>query len=243
MNSPDGQCRKSDSIRPVNGVKKNGVIDQNGSIGKEKAACAHENMQNGQSLITAGDRCAHSSYQQQSCTAGVKTMSLEEMDLIILIGHILARDIVSYVSSKGLPGQPKPCGIHASIISTLRRTVDQVSDRHEILFASIVKKLHIGEEGTNCESFGSVADEMFADKHYNWGRIVTLYAFAGWLAKHCVDNRIDGDWVNRIGEVCGDYVAENLSQWIASQGGWVSVFHFLLFSFFLIVVFKSYRTL
>ena len=132
---------------------------------------------------------------------------------------VLAQDIVTdfpVASKHHTP--PRPANAHAK---TLRRTVDQISERHRILFESMVKKLQIGEPGTSCESFVCVANEMFGDGQINWGRIVTLYAFAGWLARYCVESGLEEGWVAKIGDVTGKYVGEKLGPWVVAQGGWV----------------------
>lgn len=126
----------------------------------------------------------------------------------------LARDVVYYFSKTSTNG---PCNNHAK---TLRRTVDELSRRHEILFTSMVRRLSITEDSKEtCQSFMRVMDEMFIDGHYNWGRVITIYAFAGWLARYCVQNGM----VNSVEEIVtcsGTYVADKLAQWIQQQGGW-----------------------
>jgi hypothetical protein len=66
-----------------------------------------------------------------------------------------------------------------------------------------------------------VVDEIFADRRYNWGRVVTVYAFAGWLARYCDHNEMK-DFVDSIADTAGTYVAERLAPWITKNGGWVS---------------------
>ena len=61
-------------------------------------------------------------------------------------------------------------------------------------------------------SLNEVYDKMFRDGGYNWGRIATLYAFGKVAAEH-------GD-PERLSQVTGDFVANHLSEWITSQGGW-----------------------
>ena len=70
------------------------------------------------------------------------------------------------------------------------------------------------------QTLTNVLDEIFADDQYNWGRVVTVYAFAGHLAKYCVDNGMT-DSVEDVADCAGTYVAERLSDWIGKQGGWV----------------------
>lgn len=89
-------------------------------------------------------------------------------------------------------------------------------------------------------SFTNVVDEMFADGQYNWGRVVTIYAFAGWLARYCCCGRAcDASAVSRVSvrhaepaklmaACAGDYVARRLSAWVRKQGGWVSYCKFII---------------
>jgi hypothetical protein len=115
----------------------------------------------------------------------------------------------------------------------MRRVVDDLSSRHEILFESIVKRLQMNDNGhmstDACRrTFTSVVDELFADGRYNWGRVVTVVAFAGWLAKRSGGTRQSttgpecDEWAKTTGKVAGEYVAEKLADWIYQQGGWVS---------------------
>jgi len=102
-----------------------------------------------------------------------------------------------------------------------------------VIVISIVRRLEVTSENI-LPSFTNVVDEMFADGQYNWGRIVTVYAFAGWLARYCCCGGAcdvssvskasgrDPESARDIADRAGDYVAERLSTWIRKQGGWVS---------------------
>jgi len=129
------------------------------------------------------------------------------------IARVLAVDIVNYAcgNSKKMPNR---------YARTLRRTVDELTQRHCILFNGMVNKLNLDEE-TGYRTFTNIINEMFSDKHYNWGRIVAVYAFAARLARYCVDENMN-DYCPQIATYLGDYVAEHLAEWIAENGGWVS---------------------
>jgi len=166
--------------------------------------------------------------QPSSCS---QTFTPDQLKRVKVTAYKLGEDIVVYVSSKARPAQhyPKPFNSHSK---TLRRVVDELSDRHTILFKSMVDKLHIDKPESGRTSFIGIANEIFSDGKYNWGRIATLYAFAGWLAKYCVENNVCStgvesannacdNVVQMIGETAGKYVAEKLADWISTQGGWV----------------------
>ena len=108
-------------------------------------------------------------------------------------------------------------------------------------FCSIVRRLEVTPDNI-VTSFTNVVDEMFADGQYNWGRIITIYAFAGWLARYCCCGRAcdassvskvcncDPEPAKQMAACAGDYVARRLSTWVRKQGGWVSCwkyYHFL----------------
>lgn len=139
---------------------------------------------------------------------------------------LLAAVVVNHYTGGLLGDVQRP-----SCTATLLRVADHMSERHNILFSSIVRRLEVTPENI-LPSFTNVVDEMFADGQYNWGRIVTVYAFAGWLARYCCcRGACDASSVNKvsghdpesakdIADRTGDYVAERLSTWIRKQGGW-----------------------
>lgn len=140
-----------------------------------------------------------------------------ELENIKRICRELAIDIVYYVSDyKKLSASSK----HAE---TLRRTVDELLDRHSILFKGMVKKLNISSNSSHNHngrvSFTNVADQMFADERINWGRLVSIYAFGGRLARHCAEKHMY-DYIDTIAEFLGNYVADKLAVWVHEQGGW-----------------------
>jgi hypothetical protein len=150
-------------------------------------------------------------------------MLQKQIDSVKATARLLAEDIVDYMS------RSSSTSLRCRHASTLRRTVDELSSRHRIVFLSIARKLDSdrppGESSTDLwrHSFVAVVDGLFADRRYNWGRVVTVYAFAGWLARqHCDKSAVSGDEVSRtIATAAGEYVADKLSPWICEQGGWV----------------------
>jgi len=127
------------------------------------------------------------------------------------------QDIVYKMSNRRTPrtSRRKP-NRHSS---TMIRTVEEVSDKHDILFKGMIKKLKITSSNGDV-IFIRVVDEIFADKLFNWGRIVTVYAFIGWLTRYCVENGLE-DVADNITVAACKYVVARLSPWIALNGGWV----------------------
>ena len=150
-----------------------------------------------------------------------------ENDLKIVrdIAKSLAKDIVwSYIGRSSKPPN--------SYAATLRRTVNEIMEKHEILFKSIVNKLDI-DENNGYSTFVNVVEEMFQDSAINWGRLVSVYAFAASLAKFARSKGMADKYVDNIIELSGNYVANKLGKWILSQGGWVGLTLFILLILFI----------
>lgn len=129
-----------------------------------------------------------------------------------------ARELADYIVHHIVgTQQKKPPSKHAE---TLLRTAEEMYRRHEILFNSMTHKLDVEMDNVNA-TFNNVADEMFTDGKYNWGRVVSVYAFGACLAAHLYNKEQDKDVVRRIATVVGNYVANSLSGWIYANGGWV----------------------
>ncbi|ESO88195.1 hypothetical protein LOTGIDRAFT_234736 [Lottia gigantea] len=102
---------------------------------------------------------------------------------------------------------------------TMRRTVKEISERHDISFKGMVNKLKVEESGRTFETFVNVADEIFDDGQINWGRIVAVYAFAARLANYCRQKDLN-DCPEKVSLYAGKYVGSKLGKWILDHGGW-----------------------
>merc|ERR1711976_557857 len=148
-----------------------------------------------------------------SAEQGTQTPKKLAVENVQQTARELAYDIVYHVSNVKTQ---KPVNRHAI---TLRRTVNEVSQKHEIVFNSIVRKLEPLTPDTASQTFLNVVEEMFKDNHYNWGRVVSVYAFGAALAKHFAENN-KKDCMDLIAEFLAKYVSSKLGKWILQQGGW-----------------------
>ena len=136
------------------------------------------------------------------------------------IGNLLALDIIKFArSGASYEDCHKP---RKAVARTMRRMVNKVLHRHSMMFAGMAKRLDI-DEANGYESFANVVSEMFADNHFNWGRLVTLYAFGAALSAHCSDNNGNIEHSPNISDYIADYVSTHVAEWITKNGGWVSL--------------------
>ena len=132
------------------------------------------------------------------------------------IASELATDITYYL-----------CGLRTSPINhvspTMRRVVEDILRRHEYRFNGIMSRLNDLTLDSAELTFMVVIREMFQDGEVNWGRIASIYAFAGRLAKDLSEKEHNTvEVAQTVAEMCSTVVVHSLKDWIQRQGGWVS---------------------
>jgi len=163
--------------------------------------------------------------------ASLRRKKPEQRQIVVKTAQLLAKDIVLHTCNLG-SSHP----LVSSHVKTMRRTVHEMSLKHEIMFRSMMSRLDsdlrsYGSDEKNTDEqqldlvkalFVAVADGVFADKHYNWGRVVAVYAFGATLAAYLQQQQANQDLIQCIGSILGEYVSEKLADWIHAQGGWDS---------------------
>ena len=138
------------------------------------------------------------------------------------ISRMLAKWVISVMTQK------KPSPIPSKIekyAPNLMKVIERLLSSNENTFKRMVKQLNIGNIQSSKSCLNKVAEELFSDNVCNWGRIVTLYAFAGEVAKSLQPDF--GDKVNdEVADELSRFVNQRLSQWINQQKGWDSMNEF-----------------
>ncbi|XP_072046093.1 bcl-2 homologous antagonist/killer-like [Amphiura filiformis] len=97
---------------------------------------------------------------------------------------------------------------------------DQINDRYEGEFRSMIQHLHI-TPSTAYQAFAGVARKLFT-QGINWGRIAALLMF-GYRIALDVSTGV-GEFLNKIVQALVRFiVGEKIASWIAEQGGWRSI--------------------
>jgi len=159
----------------------------------------------------------------KKCTEGTRTGVSVPVLLSYPEGSVertsaeLAYFVVDEMTERKLSpySRSRACKAHGK---TMIRTVEEMSTKHELLFKGMMRKLEVTEKNA-AFVLTKVVDEIFTDKLFNWGRIVTVYAFAGWLTRHCKQNGMES-CVDEITEATCQFVITQLSPWITKSGGW-----------------------
>ena len=153
-----------------------------------------------------------------------RTSMGDPTNLTEAIARILAVDIVRYMAN----GEKKSGPPSNRYAETMRRLVTEVTtDRHRHGFRQIWDRLSGSLNQINgYDTLTQVADSMFEEQSseptVNWGRIVALYGFGGYIAQNLTG--ADDAFNTIIGDFLGFYVSTRLLPWIEGAGGWVSTY-------------------
>lgn len=105
--------------------------------------------------------------------------------------------------------------------ATVLRLVHQLLEKHEILYKSMVDRLHLTSR-TNIQYLDQMCDEVFADGQVTWGKILALYALCAAIGRHFRDSEKQ-DVARESVECIGQYIGKKVTSWIKKEGGWVAI--------------------
>lgn len=111
----------------------------------------------------------------------------------------------------------------------MKKQVDRVIHRHEILFTGMLRKLDslsqcIAQDRPNrqdilddhlCRDLTRIFDSLIGENQVTWGKIITILAFSTFIAQ------AHSDIADRIAHLTGQYMVKRLIGWIQEHGGWV----------------------
>ncbi|XP_077176295.1 induced myeloid leukemia cell differentiation protein Mcl-1 [Paroedura picta] len=114
----------------------------------------------------------------------------------------------------------------ARAVQTLRRVGGGVQEKHRLAFQGMLNKLEIKDKD-DLKSISEVATHVFSDGVTNWGRILTLIAFGGFVARHLKTINQESNIVP-LAEIITDVLVKDKREWLVSHNGWegcVKFFH------------------
>lgn len=169
-------------------------------------------------LTTSGDEPEIGTVFKETAPGGKGQLYLNADFLPVEFRHLselVAHDTVQYVChhEQAAPAPNKTALIMRSLVDdTLKNRLDFM--RELVLRLGFSRKDHV-------ELLDSLATQMFDDEVVTWGRIVTLYAFCGYLARYCLEKDLF-DCPDAIAEALSGIVTNRLGLWIVANGGWTS---------------------
>ena len=128
--------------------------------------------------------------------------------------ELITTDLVQYIC--GHTDVPPPCK-SATIV---RNVVDDILRDRLSSMRQLAEKLDI-QQPEDIALLNCVATAMFDDDIVTWGRILTLFAYAGYLARYCHEQGLS-ECSETVAELLESIVVNRLGLWILANGGWVS---------------------
>ncbi|XP_072134307.1 bcl-2-like protein 10 [Mobula birostris] len=159
---------------------------------------------------------------------------------------VLARDYLQHSLSPSREQRPPN-----KTAFTLRKVADQMVEQHQTAFSNMKSRLEnglqvcassrsgaagpVGESVVAAEKdtaaaaanfLRRVVEEMSADEKMNWGRVVSIFAFAGVLCRHLRDSGVvmcpeaGPGPLDTLAESVANYLGKERREWIEQNGGW-----------------------
>ncbi|XP_066539102.1 induced myeloid leukemia cell differentiation protein Mcl-1b [Hoplias malabaricus] len=124
-------------------------------------------------------------------------------------------------------GLSASCGRHGEVVQTMRRMVDGLTVKHELVYKGMLSKLNMKERGDDMSVVRTVAKDLFGDGITNWGRIASLLAFGGIVCRHQIEMG-RGHCVSLVGRELSSYLLSDQKDWLLNNKAWdgfVEFFH------------------
>ena len=128
----------------------------------------------------------------------------------------ITNDVIHYICRHRVNASPPD---NASMI--MRRMVDIALQDRLTLMMELTTRLDV-KQRDQLRLINDIVSSMFEDQIVSWGRIVTLYAFCGYLARYCQE-KLTLNCADEVAVILSDIVINRLGLWIMVSGGWVRV--------------------
>lgn len=141
-----------------------------------------------------------------NCTSGDEAL---EHDTRQLIGHVL----------RNYTGVSKQQWKENKALSTMRRVVEDVIEKHRYAYNGMILKLGLEEQDDDMSFIMSVAKSLFSDGTTNWGRIASLVAFGTVVCQHLKEKGRD-HCVDLVGVEISTYLLSDQREWLVKNNAW-----------------------
>ncbi|XP_041848941.1 bcl-2-like protein 10 [Melanotaenia boesemani] len=145
---------------------------------------------------------------------------------------VVAEDYLFLCCTSPLPALPPP----SESAAAMRIMAQEMETQHQPRFHSLAQSF-LNKCGPDlCSSLRMVMEEMVGDGHLNWGRVVSIFAFTGVLARQLQEQKgmkpgLDpGQQQQELGhgpvnshamaETIADYLGEHKKDWMLENDGW-----------------------
>ncbi|XP_070691669.1 induced myeloid leukemia cell differentiation protein Mcl-1b [Pempheris klunzingeri] len=104
-------------------------------------------------------------------------------------------------------------------LSTMKRVVQDVLEKHRYAYNGMINKLSLDERGDDTRFVSAVAKSLFADGTTNWGRIASLVAFGAVVSQY-LKERGRENCVDLVGQEISTYLLSAQRDWLVKNNSW-----------------------
>ncbi|XP_056141570.1 induced myeloid leukemia cell differentiation protein Mcl-1b [Lampris incognitus] len=120
---------------------------------------------------------------------------------------------------RGFTGLSHPRWTRDKALSTMKRVVEDVLDKHRYAYNGMINKLGLDDRGDDMSVVSSVAESLFSDGTTNWGRIASLVAFGAVVCQHLKERGMD-HCVQLVGQEISSYLLTDQRDWLVKANSW-----------------------
>ncbi|XP_041725026.2 induced myeloid leukemia cell differentiation protein Mcl-1 homolog [Coregonus clupeaformis] len=104
-------------------------------------------------------------------------------------------------------------------LSTMKRVVGQVLERHRCSYNGMINRLSLDDRGDDVKFIGVIATSLFDDGTVNWGRVASLAAFGYAVCQYWTEKGRE-DCVERVGDEISAYLLTDQRDWLVKHNSW-----------------------
>lgn len=116
-------------------------------------------------------------------------------------------------------GLSKPKWNERRALSTIKRVVEDVLEKHRYAYNGMINKLSLDDRDDDASFVSAVAKSLFADRTTNWGRVASLLAFGAVVCQYLKEKGRE-NCVELVGQEISTYLLTNQRDWLVKNNGW-----------------------
>ncbi|KAI1889666.1 hypothetical protein AGOR_G00165310 [Albula goreensis] len=126
---------------------------------------------------------------------------------------ILAEDYINFcVGNQRTPPSERA--------EAMRHLAGEMEKQYQCKFHSLLQSFLEACGSDPSTRLKNVMVALVGDGKLNWGRVVSLFAFTGALARELCSRGEDKDCCRRLAETIADYLGEEQREWLQQNEGW-----------------------
>ncbi|XP_073341411.1 induced myeloid leukemia cell differentiation protein Mcl-1b [Pagrus major] len=199
---------------------------QNGNVGSNDTPKRPKNLGVNTTMVYSATKIIRESSDDDieegslPCTPELHSDSEADVSSCPAGDEVLDNDTRQLIMSflKDFTGLAKHRWKESKELSTMKRVVGDLLEKHRYAYNGMINKLSLDDRG-DASFVSSVARSLFADGTTNWGRVASLLAF-GAVVSQTLKEKGRVDCVEQVGQEISTYLLTNQRDWLVKNNSW-----------------------